>query len=146
MQPAPLGRFLQNKLSAKTAAELGIDRRSLNKTERLNLSAVLQSLKGVDLAKEKWVADISGSKAHKMKGISPTLTKSRAQSKGFWLTWLNRKMTTEEILKLQGIDPDIIPPGVVSERQVRGAAGNSIPIPLLARLLKQVLTAMGHDV
>ena len=139
--------MLKTKLTKTRAAELGIGVGSLNASERTNLIEVIKRLRarGEDPA-EAWVADLGGSRAAMMKSMCPTLTRTRSQSGGFWMTWLGRKMTTNEILRLQGIHPHSIPCGLVSERQVRGAAGNSIPVPLLARVLQGVLPSVGYKV
>ena len=78
-----------------------------------------------------------------MKGISPCLTRSRAGSGGFWLSWQNRFMTTNEIIKLMGVWPDDVPENVVSDRTLRLIAGNAIVVPVLARLLQALLQATG---
>lgn len=76
-----------------------------------------------------------------MKGVSPCLTKSRAGDCGYWLSWKNRLITTNEIVRLMGVWPEDIPHGIVSDRSLRKMAGNAVVVPLLARLLKQLLDA-----
>lgn len=116
-------------------------------TERDNVRFVLEKLKadGIDGLKSRYVADIGGSRDRVvyMEGVSPCLTRSRASSGGHWLTWKQRKMTSSEVLALQGVPPGRIPAGVLSDRQLGAIAGNAVPVPLLRRVMKALFKAAG---
>ena len=73
----------------------------LNNTERRNLQ-LMQNRHSTNSC-EQFVFDLSGATPHGMRGRSPCLTRTRAASNGFWLSWLERKMSTREILALQGV-------------------------------------------
>lgn len=116
-------------------------------TERDNARFILDKLKsaGIDALRSRYVADISGSRDRVcyMEGVSPCLTRTRASSGGHWLTWKQRKMTAAEILALQGVSLERIPPGVLSERQLCAIAGNAVPVPLLRRVMQALFSAAG---
>ena len=121
---------------------------SLNRTEQKNVKDSfwrIHQRDGYNAAHEMYVIDVSGTKPHFMWGVSPCLTVARAGSSGHWLSWLARKMTTAECLKLQGISINRV--GAfhlhLSEREMRQAAGNSVPVPMLARVMDMVLKASG---
>ena len=114
-------------------------------TARRNVLAVFETIlqQGRDPLEEELVLDVDGSQPHFNEHYSPCLTRSRAASGGMWLSWLQRKMSTAEICRLQGVNPDRLPADLISERQMRQLAGNSIPVPLLARVMTAALQAAG---
>ena len=117
----------------------------LTNTEKKNLKSLQnQFAKSGRSMKDKWVFDLSASEPHAMEDVSPCLTRTRAGSGGHYLSWLGRKMTDSEIFALQGMSLERLPPDVMSSRQLRLAAGNAIPVTLLARLMCQVLSAIGR--
>ena len=115
------------------------------KTMRKNVISTFEKilLQGRDPLQEEIVIDIDGSKPHHQEQYSPCLTRTRAAGGGHWLSWLQRRMTTCEVCALQGVDYDRLPQGMASDRQIRELAGNSIPIPLLARIMHAALKAGG---
>ena len=135
----PLSQFISG---CKAKTESGTT--ALSNTERKNLEMELARLtnNGNNPSTQKFVMDISGSTPHTNENYSPCLTRTRAGSSGFYLSWLQRKMTTDEILKLQGVDPKSIP-SVVSPRQLRLIAGNAVPVDLLTPVIKASLKAGG---
>ncbi|CAL1160823.1 unnamed protein product [Cladocopium goreaui] len=139
----PLRNYFKENIQHQE--ELGMD--SLNNTEKNNVQKLAANVakQGWILGHEEYVCDISGSVPHAMWGVSPCLTVTRAGSSGHWLSWLERKMTTREILSLQGISLERVGDywHHMSERQLRRAAGNAVPVPLLARVIKMVLIACG---
>ncbi|CAE7847099.1 bsp6IM [Symbiodinium necroappetens] len=117
----------------------------LNNTEAKNLISVQRKFAKTGRSlKDKWVIDLSASEPHAMHDVSPCLTRTRAGSGGHYLSWLGRKMTDSEIFGLQGMSLEKFPADVMSSRELRLAAGNSIPVTLLARLMSQVLSAIGR--
>ena len=77
-----------------------------------------------------------------MLDVCPCLTRSRAGSGGYWMTWKNRFMNTQEILRLMGVLNIHEMEGVVRPRSLRLIAGNAIPIPLVARVLRSMLNSV----
>ncbi|CAE7222280.1 nlaXM [Symbiodinium necroappetens] len=114
-------------------------------TCRRNVMAVYEKIleEGRDPLEQELVINMHGSEPHWNEGYSPCLTQARAAAGGFWLSWLQRQMTSAEVCRLQGVDMCRIPAGLATERQIRQLAGNSIPIPLLARVLQAALEAAG---
>lgn len=139
----PLRHFLKER--PEHEKQLGFH--SLNNTEKKNVQKAVADIrqKGWNAERHDYVCDISGTVPHSMWGVSPCLTVTRAGSSGHWLSWLRRKMTTGEILSLQGISLERVGDYSVhmSERQLRMAAGNAVPVPLLSRVIHMVLTACG---
>ena len=116
-----------------------------NATCRRNVLSVYEKIleQGRDPLEQELVINMHGSEPHWNEGYSPCLTQARAAAGGFWLSWLQRQMTSAEVCRLQGVDMCRIPAGLATERQIRQLAGNSIPIPLLARVLQAALEAAG---
>ena len=56
---------------------------------------------------------------------------------------LNRKVKMEEIMKLQGFDPERIHKDAVSERQLGRIMGNAFSQHVVASILKVLLPAAG---
>lgn len=54
-------------------------------------------------------------------------------------------MNSKELLALQGVDIDVIPKNVVTDRQLRQINGNAITISTLGRVLSMVLAAAGRE-
>ena len=135
----PLDAFIDNDRHPPSA------RKPSSNTEKDNLATELKRLReaGHKPSQQKFVIDISGSKPHSCEDYSPCLTRSRAGSGGFWLSWQGRKMTIQEIIKLQGVNPRQIPIGSsgLSSRQLGLIAGNAVPVDLLAPVMKNLLTA-----
>ncbi len=101
---------------------------------------------GEDPLKEKYIIEVASSASrgpHATKGVSPCLTCSRARGGGHWLSWKQRFMTTHEIIRLMGVDPSMIPTGVVSESVIKGIAGNAVPVTLLQRVMEALFRSRG---
>ena len=83
--------------------------------------------------------------------ISPTLTRTRAGSNGFFITNLERMMTTDEMLALQGF-----PKGrltwqnlrtdqnrKVTNRQFNLMIGNTMAVPVIGRVILELFKTIG---
>ena len=75
----------------------------------------------------------------------PCLTRSRARTGGFYLTTHHRRMSTEEMCRLQGMSPSDAPwqNAGLSRTFFNGALGNAMSVNVLHRLLPRVLQAAG---
>ena len=96
--------------------------------------------------KVNYVIDIAASEQFArsyMEERSPTLTRARAGSGGYYLTAWRRLMTTREIAKLQGFPGDI-KRGQATERQFRQMCGNAMTTTVVARVLEMLLKAGGY--
>ena len=79
-----------------------------------------------------------------MKSIVPCLTRNRCGSGGHWSFSRQRFLTTSEMFRLMGHDPNrLIVPAGVSDRQVREMLGNGWDVSLIKRVLYRLLPASG---
>ncbi|MCP4194714.1 MAG: DNA (cytosine-5-)-methyltransferase [Planctomycetaceae bacterium] len=156
--PLPLPK-LMTFLDPATASEKTCDlRRRLpslsQKRARAHVRNVLRMCdrQGIDIRRSGLIVDIDGSKVHMMSGVSPCLTRTRAANGGHWILCRGRRMSIKEMERLMGVGvtppsggkPSIIErPATVSARQWGSIIGNSIPVPLLQRILCRVLPAAG---
>lgn len=94
--------------------------------------------KAEDLMNEYYILDIGASVAFGKPRleVSPTLKASRSN---YFVTKLKRKLTVDEVRKIQGLP---IMDVVVSERQYLKQIGNSICIPVLVQLFKAIFNAV----
>lgn len=119
------------------------------KTQKRNLAKVVEKKVmqfNENPLSEKYVADLGCGPAREpcvMKGLCPCLTVAAASSSRYWLTWKNRFINTDEIIRLMGVMPSELPPNVVSDRSLRSIAGNAVVVPVLARVLNTLLASAG---
>jgi DNA (cytosine-5)-methyltransferase 1 len=81
-----------------------------------------------------------------MVGLVPCLTRTRAGCGGYWVTGVNRLLTTREMLRLQGLPHQFIEYAAaanVSDRQLRQMIGNGMSVNVLVAILSRVLPAVG---
>ena len=73
------------------------------------------------------------------------LTHSRAKTGGYYLTTHKRRTSTEEMCRLQGLNPSDVPwvQGGMARTTFNGALGNAMSANVLERLLPRVLQAAG---
>lgn len=76
---------------------------------------------------------------------SPTLTRTRGSQGGYWISTRGRRMSTAELLRLQGFVPDEVPYAAakVTPKQLGAMLGNGLSLPCVACLLHQLLRASG---
>lgn len=107
----------------------------------------------LDLRKSKTVLDIGGTKLHSMYNMCPCLTRTRAGTGGHWVVSRGRRLRTVEMERLMGLRlrpphpkgrvASLKRPDSVSQRQWLQILGNSIPVPMIARVLSKVLPQAG---
>lgn len=107
----------------------------------------------LDLRKSKTLLDIDGSKLHSMYNMCPCLTRARAGSGGHWVVSRGRRLRTVEMERLMGLRlrpphpkgqvASLERPKSVSLRQWLQILGNSIPVPMIARVLSKLLPQAG---
>ncbi|CAE7364043.1 ssoIIM [Symbiodinium sp. CCMP2592] len=133
---------LQNYIDAAMGTDE--DLFALSASERRVLSMTMKKLlrKGAEPRREYYMCDINSSYGNAMLGKCPTLTRCRCASGGFWITCRQRKTNLSEIASLQGMYLSDFPDSFVTGRQLRQALGNSIPVPLLARVLRSLLSCL----
>ena len=81
-----------------------------------------------------------------MTGMVPCLTRTRAGSGGYWVTGVNRLLTTHEMLRLQGLPQQFVEYATsanVSDRQLRQMIGNWMSVNVLVAILSRLLLVVG---
>ena len=80
-----------------------------------------------------------------MLNCSPCLTRSRTRNSGHWLIHRCRFMSTEEMFKLQGLDPNRwARPAKISETDFKACLGNAMAGNVVKAVLLAVLKALGE--
>lgn len=115
---------------------------------RAHVLALRRLLRGQDLSKSAVIADVGSSALHYMEGVSPCITASRGSSGSHWVVCRARRLNLVETEKLFGFrcpPKAIVPvrPPTVSDRQWGKMLGNSIPLPLVGRVLAHALYSAG---
>mmetsp|Transcript_56207 Transcript_56207/g.174313 ORF Transcript_56207/g.174313 Transcript_56207/m.174313 type:complete len:372 (-) Transcript_56207:526-1641(-) len=133
--------FLEPRKSRPLRSELPPASQS---TARRNVIKALKdiSLKGYDPLKVPFLADIDSStyRFGYSKDVSPCMTCSRGM--GHWVTNRGRRVTKDEMMRLQGIDPASFKT-VVSETQLGRQIGNAMSVNVLERIFVKALPAAG---
>ena len=114
----------------------------LNNTAATNVANARKRIKhaGADPSTTTYIVDCdaSTSKSREMVNVSPCLTRSRYN--GHWITTQNRRMSKEEVFRLQGMDPTTfkvhVPPKALGQQ-----LGNAMSVNVIERVLYQVLCA-----
>ena len=144
--PPPAGRV--RDLKDILSDEMGslADLPKANTQSLLNLTEMLTALerKGGDL-RDEYIVDIGGTKMHMMKDLCPCLTASRASARGFWSSRRFRVLTTQEMMALQGVDPEMFPgwEQVISAAQMGKICGNAMSLCVLERVMRAAFVALG---
>jgi DNA (cytosine-5)-methyltransferase 1 len=130
---------LTNKISDIVDLNIIGDLSALTDFEYNNLQEHQHTMqgKGVNIMDDYYILDIGASVAFGKPRleVSPTLKASRSN---YFVTKLKRKLTVDEIRRIQGLPEMRV---VVSERQYMKQIGNSICIPVLVQLFKAILKA-----
>jgi len=131
--------FLEKRVS-KTATT-GMPKSSQT-TALKNVRTALRTLKkeGSDPTKEAWFVDCDSSpgRCKWVKGVVPCITVSRGA--GHWATNRGRRLSKEEMMRLQGMNPTHFKVAV-SECQLGRQLGNTMSVNVLERLFTRVLPA-----
>ena len=108
----------------------------------------------VDPTQYHIIVDIAASKTRQnfhIEGICPTITKQRGGCQGFFNTFVNRRLTVSEMIRLQGASPDRFVKGVskIGSRAMGRICGNAMSPPVVQRILQNLLPSVGlvrfHD-
>ena len=132
-----IGTIVGSKVSdrSKTFSELGkiAQQNVLDAEENIFMGGFIpeSAISVVDI-------DSSAKRCKAMSDVSPCLTRSRYN--GHWLTQLQRRMTVEEMLLLQGMDPGKMK-GSCSRQNLGKMVGNSMSVNVLERVLSRALNA-----
>ena len=139
--PEPIGcksirHFLENGPSQGTKNEGKLAKSNIKKAE----GDLCQD--GTDPRKRHFIVDCdaAANRVHWVEGISPCLT--RARSAGHWITSKQRRLSKEEMFRLQGMDPTKFHVAV-TETQLGQQIGNAMVVNVIERVLTKALVAAG---
>lgn len=128
---------------------------TMSRTALRNLDAALAEIKRArpqaDLRKCPVVVDLANSRSFGCIytwNCLPTITKSHAAANAYWLVHRSRTLSTRELLRAQGFDPDrVVLPTTekVSPRTVPEMVGNAFTVTVIERLLAVLLPAIGFQ-
>ena len=120
-----------------------------SKTVRANVWRMEKALRraGLSPCNGEVILDAGASKGTWQRGIAPTITASRAAG-GFWSSRRNRLLQVQECMRLQGVLDSDFPmwEQVISYRQMGHITGNAMSVCVLARIMQNVLVALGLPV
>jgi len=101
---------------------------------------------GLDPNKVTIMVDVDASEKFRQWRVleSPSITRTRAKSGGWYLSTHNRRTCTEELMKLQGMKPESVGEYTKYPRtEINAAVGNAMSVNVLERLLPRVAFASG---
>lgn len=96
---------------------------------------------GLNPLKETIMMDIESTKPGWMVGVSPCLTRSRAE--GHWISTRGRRQTINERLRLMGIDPKTVDKMEMTPNKLGQLIGNAQSANVLERILYSALPSAG---
>ena len=146
--PVSLGETVPLKHILHEKSKIVSSRPPESATNRRNLKTAIRQAKqkGYDPEVQNIFVDLDASErfASWRHDLCPCITRSRAASAGFYITSRKRRLSTAEMLKLQGIRPENMrkyrgmSPGVLN-----AAVGNAMSACVLERLLPRIAYAIG---
>lgn len=146
-----LGDFLDPKDESDNPRRLPPKSQTIARKHVQRLLAALRK-EGLDPTTARLIVDCDGTKCHSMCGVSPCLTRTRCCNGGHWVLSRGRRLTTQEQERLFGLHVQppsgghsvaVQRPPAVGVRAWGAIIGNSIPVPMLARILCKALPAAG---
>ena len=102
---------------------------------------------GIDPRRVPMCVDIDCSKKFQSYGVNmaKTLTKTRGAAGGPWVSTRGRRVTTTELMKLQGLCPQDIPYKELglAVSKVGQMIGNAVAVHVMGRVLSEAMSAAG---
>ena len=136
--PPPLRAFLESEV------QCGKSKWPTQATAKANLRRAVETMREakLDPSSVDMVVDLGQGlrrRGNMMHNLCPTITKSRGGAEDFWLTSLGRRLSAQELLRIQGFDPSHMDLSGLTSRQLGMMAGNAMTLPVLAEVLKNAL-------
>ena len=72
---------------------------------------------------------------------SPTLTRARGMQLAFWSLQHGRRLSLQELMKLQGVNPHRVNLQGLSKNQFGAMLGNAFTVPVMKALLEAAIKA-----
>ena len=146
-QPMPmrtLTSFFRKKLPPN---ELALVTPPSGTVARRNLQVSYETAReqGIEPLQKPVIVDLWSTVANWSATRSPCLTAGRAKGGGHWISTLGRTMTSEEMMRLQGVDPKRVMrhAKTVSKVTLNQVIGNAISVPILERVLEALFFSAG---
>ena len=145
--PVPLGETVPLKHILHEKYRIVRSRPLTSLTNRRNLRTAIRQAtqKGYDPEEQNIFVDLVTSAAWTSwrLNVCPCITRARAASAGFYITSRKRRISTAEMLKLQGIRPENMRGHGLSYGVLNAAVGNAMSACILERLLPRIAYAIG---
>ena len=125
--------------------EQAMDAEGVHAGNRARLIARLESTQrsGIDPRKFPFVVDFVGSKTILTFDCFNTITATRAMSRDYWSTELNRRFILQELQEAQGSKSDKYDTSMMSDREYGRMIGSAMSVPVFADILKEIIKALG---
>ena len=146
--PVSLGETVPLKHILHEKSKIVSSRAPKSATNRRNLKTAIRQAKqkGYDPEQQNIFVDLDASErfASWRHDLCPCITRTRAASAGFYITSRKRRLSTAEMLKLQGIRPENMRKyRGMSQGVLNAAVGNAMSACVLERLLPRIAYAIG---
>lgn len=145
-KPLKMYRWSLRKILKKRNAK-HTDKTSLTELNARNVARAKAGAmaNGVDVDKFPVVVDIDSSEGWStfQVGKSPCLTRSRCNGLGYYVLSEKRRLFHEDMIRLQGMNPNALDFLNLSEAEIRQAAGNAMSANVLVRILSRGLYSAG---
>ena len=139
-KPPALREFLGVKPAVdRTSSPFPNKSLAANNLQLAMLKLKSEGLNAADSNVDAVVDLASGRGVNVMNGICPTITRARGSCQGFYLTSIARRLSVQELCKLQGLDPATVNFEDVPESAIGALAGNAMTIPVLAAVIREAL-------
>jgi DNA (cytosine-5)-methyltransferase 1 len=144
-QKPSLRKFLNLPVADTQLSNDALLREAHNATAVRNLKMAFATMDSMGLQlKDDVVVDVArGQGLTMMVDMCPTITKSRGQGRGLFLTSVGRRLTVSELARLQGFEPSWYNWQGISPSAAGALIGNSMTIPVLAAVLRKGLLTTG---
>ena len=100
---------------------------------------------GYNPDKDPIAVDCDSTRGHWMVDKLPCVTAARGGNGGHFLLHRNRKTNMDELLRAQGMNPDIIDKDVISQHRLGEAIGNAMTQTVLEEIFRSLLPAVGFN-
>jgi DNA-cytosine methyltransferase len=149
-QKPSLRKFLNLPVADKRLSKDALlrDAHGAAAVRNLKMAFAKMDCMGLQLTDDVVVDVASGQGLNMMVDMCPTITKSRGQGRGFFLTSVGKRLTASELARLQGFEPRMYNWQGISRSAAGALIGNSMTVPVLAAVIRKGLLTTGlatHD-
>lgn len=136
---------LRHVISSSQSSSSELKPSQRNRISNLVKANLAIAAKGLDMWKTDAIVDVDQGrkKAAFMIDRCPCITSGRARSLGYFSTKRLRKLCLDDLIRLQGSNPDFIRQSGLSDAKLGSIVGNAMTISVVQRVLKALLPAAG---